>query len=78
MFDFPLSIGRQIGERGEHDEDVYPTDLHPIIVSFYQGCFGLKLFLLMKTKSLRGHFHKVGVRDPKTSIFANQPYPDEE
>lgn len=40
-------------ETGEHDQDVYSPNIYPTVVSFYP-CLGLKVFLLMNTKSLLG------------------------
>lgn len=42
-----------MGDTGEHNQDVYSTNIYPSVVSFYP-CLGLKVFLLMKTKSLSG------------------------
>lgn len=42
-----------MGETREHNQDVYSTNIYPSVVSFYP-CLGLKVFLLMKTKSLSG------------------------
>ena len=40
-------------ETREHDQDVYSPNIYPTVVSFYP-CLGLKVFLLMNTKSLLG------------------------